>query len=52
MVSKLSPITDEFNKIREDKAFINNILSKGAKEANEIANENLYNIKKIIGFIS
>jgi tryptophanyl-tRNA synthetase len=49
-VEKLSPITAEFNKLKQDKEFLKSILRDGAEKANEIAEKNLKEIKEVVGF--
>ena len=50
IVDKISPISNEINKIQKDKNFIDDILQKGADKANIIASKKIKEIKKIIGF--
>jgi tryptophanyl-tRNA synthetase len=49
-VEKLAPITVEFNKIKEDRTYLKNILDDGAARANAIAEKNIREIKDLIGF--
>jgi len=50
VVDKISPISNEINKLLKDENFIDKVLKDGAEKANEIASEKIKNIKKIIGF--
>jgi len=50
LVDKISPISNEINKLLKDENFIDKVLIDGAEKANEIASEKIKNIKKIIGF--
>ena len=50
VVDKISPISNEINKLLKDENFIDKVLIDGAEKANEIASEKIKNIKKIIGF--
>ena len=50
IVDKISPISNEINKIQKDKNFIDDVLNKGAEKANVIASKKINEIKKIIGF--
>jgi tryptophanyl-tRNA synthetase len=49
-VEKLSPITTEFKKLKEDRGHLQTILRSGADKANEIAEKNLKEIKETVGF--
>ncbi|MGE0252595.1 MAG: tryptophan--tRNA ligase [Dongiaceae bacterium] len=49
-VAKLGPITAEMNKIKNDKAYLDQILASGAERADKIAGGNLNKMKEIIGF--
>jgi tryptophanyl-tRNA synthetase len=51
-VEKLAPISQEFNKLLEDKSYLKNILNSGSEKAFEIAENNLKQIKEIVGFFS
>ena len=50
IVDKISPISNEINKIQKDKNFVDDVLNKGAEKANVIAYKKINEIKKIIGF--
>lgn len=49
-VEKLAPITAEFNKLKQDRTYLKNILDDGAGRANAIAEKNIREIKDLIGF--
>ena len=49
-VEKIYPISKEINKIKEDEKFIDQVLSEGSINANEISSKKINNMKKIIGF--
>ena len=50
VVEKITPISNEINKLQKDNNFIDSILSDGAKKASEIASKKVEEMKKIIGF--
>ena len=50
IIEKISPISEEINKLLKDQKFIDQILSDGAQKADKIASKKIKNIKKIIGF--
>jgi len=50
IIEKISPISEEINKLLKDQKFIDQILSDGAQKADKIASKKITNIKKIIGF--
>ncbi|MCH2038006.1 MAG: tryptophan--tRNA ligase [Rickettsiales bacterium] len=50
-VEVLSPITQEYNKIRSDHAYIDGILLEGNNKANQIAAETINDVKEAMGFI-
>ena len=51
LVSEITPIGKEINKLLEDKAYLEQILKKGKEKANIIADENLKNIREKVGLI-
>ena len=51
LVSEITPIGKEINKLLEDKAYLEQILKKGKEKANIIAEENLKNIREKVGLI-
>jgi len=50
VVEKITPISNEINKLQKDNNFIDTVLMDGAKKANEIASKKVEEMKKIIGF--
>jgi len=47
----LTPIRDRFEKIRNDKKYLNEVLESGAEAANRTANKTLRKVYKKVGFI-
>ena len=50
VVAKISPISDEINKLKKDNNFIDKILEDGAEKADKITSKKIKEMKKIIGF--
>ena len=50
IVEKITPISNEINKLQKDPKFIDEVLYEGAQKAEEIASKKVKEIKKIIGF--
>ncbi len=50
VVSSISPISVEINKILKDEKYIDDELNKGAEKAEKIAKKKVNELKKIIGF--
>jgi tryptophanyl-tRNA synthetase len=50
VVGKITPISNEINKLQKDNNFIDSVLRDGAKKASEIASKKVEEMKKIIGF--
>ncbi len=50
VVEKISPISDEINKLKKDNNFIDKILEDGAKKADKITFKKVKEMKRIIGF--
>ena len=50
VVAKISPISDEINKLKKDNNFIDKILEDGAEKADKITSKKVKEMKKIIGF--
>ncbi len=50
VVEKISPISNEINKLQNDKNYIDSVLKEGAEKANAIASKKVKEMKKIIGF--
>ncbi len=51
LVSELTPIGKEIEKVLEDKSHLEQILKKGKEKANIIAEENLKNVREKVGLI-
>jgi tryptophanyl-tRNA synthetase len=51
-VEKLSPITSEMNRLKQDETYLLSILKKGADAANEIASANLKKVQQTVGFLT
>lgn len=52
VVQNLAPITEEMARLKADPAYIDSVLSKGAKRANAIAQPILKEVKEIVGFLN
>lgn len=50
-IAHLEPIQTKFNQVMDDKAYLDSLLMKGADEANEAAEQTLYNVKQAMGFM-
>ena len=50
IVEKITPISNEINKLQKDAKFIDEVLYEGAQKAEEIASKKIKEIKKVIGF--
>ena len=50
VVEKITPISNEINKLQKDNNFIDSVLNDGAKKASVIASKKVEEMKKIIGF--
>jgi len=50
VVEKITPISNEINKLQKDNNFIDNILKTGGEKAEAIASKKVNEMKKIIGF--
>ena len=50
VVEKMSPISNEINKLLKDNNYIDTILKEGSEKANSIASKKIEEMKKIIGF--
>ena len=50
VVDKISPISDEINKLKKDNNFIDKILEEGAEKADKITSKKVKEMKEIIGF--
>jgi len=50
VVEKISPISNEINRLQNDNNFIDSVLREGAEKASTIASKKVKEMKKIIGF--
>ena len=50
-IDKIEPISKKLKLLQQDQGYINNILDKGEERAKEIAEKNMKEIRKIVGFI-
>ena len=50
VVEKITPISNEINKLKKDNNFIDKILEGGAEKADKITSKKVKEMKKIIGF--
>lgn len=51
IISEITPIGKEIKKLLDDKTHLKQVLKKGSEKANIIAEENLKNIRDIVGLI-
>ena len=51
LIGEIVPVGKEIKKLLDDKAYLKGILKKGSEKANIIAEENLKNIRDIVGLI-
>ena len=51
LISEITPVGKEIQKLLKDKSYLKNILKKGSTKANIIAEENLKNIREKVGLI-
>ena len=51
LIEKICPIGKEIIKLKSDPVFLKQILKDGSKKAQEVANTNLIEIKKIVGLV-
>ena len=51
LISEITPVGKEIKKLLEDKSHLMKILKKGTEKANNIAEENLKNIREKVGLI-
>ena len=50
LINKISPIANEINKLLNDPDYLDKILLAGAQKANDMAENKVKEMKKIIGF--
>ena len=51
LISEITPLGKEIKKLLDDKSHLKQVLKKGSEKANIIAEENLKNIRDIVGLI-
>ncbi len=51
LVAKLSPITAEMRRIKDDKTYIDGVLADGSERASKLARETMNAVKDIVGFV-
>ena len=51
LISEITPVGKEIQKLLKDKSYLKNILKKGSEKANIIAEDNLKNIREKVGLI-
>ncbi len=51
LVEKLSPITAEMRRLKDDTAYIDGVLADGSRRAQVIAAETMKSVKDIVGFV-
>jgi tryptophanyl-tRNA synthetase len=51
LVAKLSPMTNEMRKLKNDPAYIDSVLADGSARAEAIASETMKAVKDIVGFV-
>ena len=51
LIGEITPVGKEIQKLLDDKLHLKGILKKGSEKANIIAEENLKNIRDIVGLI-
>ena len=51
LISEIVPVGKEIQKLLDDKSYLKGILKKGSEKANILAEENLKNVRDIVGLI-
>ena len=51
LIEEITPVGNEIKKLLDNKSHLNDVLKKGSEKANIIAEENLKNIRDIVGLI-
>jgi len=51
LISEITPLGREIKKLLDDKSYLKQVLKKGSEKASIIAEENLKNIRDIVGLI-
>jgi tryptophanyl-tRNA synthetase len=50
LIQKIEPISEEINRLLNDKRYLDEILLEGSRKADEIASKKIKKIKEIVGF--
>ena len=51
LIAVICPIGKKIKNLNDDQSYLTKILSDGSNKARKIANENLNQVKEIVGFI-
>ena len=51
LIEEITPVGNEIKKLLNNKSHLKDVLKKGSEKANIIAEENLKNIRDIVGLI-
>ena len=51
LIEEIIPVCNEIKKLLDNKSHLKDVLQKGSEKANIIAEENLKNIRDIVGLI-
>ena len=51
LIDEVTPVGKEIKKLLDNKSYLKEILKKGSEKANIISEENLKNIRDIVGLI-
>ena len=51
LIAEITPVGKEIQKLLDDKSHLKKVLKKGSEKANIIAEENLKNIRDIVGLV-
>ena len=51
LIEEITPVGNEIKKLLDNKTFLKDVLKKGSEKANIIAEENLKNIRDIVGLL-
>ena len=51
VITRLSPIREKYEEIREDEDTLKQILAQGKEKAEEVANKKLAEVKEVMGFV-
>ena len=51
IISKICPIGTKIKELKKDKAYLRKVLKDGSEKASSIAENNIKEVKKIVGFV-